>query len=190
MKRQELTKNLHYETFLQFYYLKEELVSFSRKEKLQTSGNEEELTNRISHYLKTGENLTKSKKTNKNLSLKEINLSDKIEGNFVCSEIHRFFYKKHIGNNFSFIVPFQNWLKANTGKTYKDSIDMYYKILEDKKKNKFQIGKQFEYNNYIRDFFENNKDKSLKDAIKCWKYKKSLIGHNKYKNNDLIDLDV
>ena len=26
---------------------------------------------------------------------------------------------------------------------------------------------------YIRDFFENNDDKSLDDAIKCWNYKKS-----------------
>lgn len=61
----------------------------------------------------------------------------------------------------------------------------YYQILEDKKKNKKIIDKQFEYNTYIRDFFKDNKDKSLEQAIKCWKYKKSLKGHNKYEREDL-----
>ena len=61
----------------------------------------------------------------------------------------------------------------------------YYKILEDKKNNKTTIDKQFEYNTYIRDFFNDNKDKTLDDAIKCWKYKKSLKGSNKYEKEDL-----
>ena len=52
-------------------------------------------------------------------------------------------------------------------------------------KEKTQIGKQFQYNQYIRDFFEDNNDKSLEDAIACWKYKKSLKGHNKYEKSDL-----
>ena len=33
----------------------------------------------------------------------------------------------------------QKWLKENSGKTYKDSIDAYYKILEEKKNNKIRI---------------------------------------------------
>lgn len=38
------------------------------------------------------------------------------------------------------------------GKTYKEAITAYYQILEDKKKGKTKIDKQFEYNTYIRDF--------------------------------------
>ena len=38
---------------------------------------------------------------------------------------------------------------------------------------------------WIRDFFEENGDKSLEEAIKCWKYKKSLKGHNRYESSDL-----
>lgn len=36
------------------------------------------------------------------------------------------------------IFDFQSekWLKSNTGKTYQDAIDVYYKILENKKKGK------------------------------------------------------
>lgn len=47
------------------------------------------------------------------------------------------------------------------------------------------IEKQFEYNTYIRDFFENNKGKTLDEAIACWKYKKSKSGHNRYERTDL-----
>jgi len=83
---------------------------------------------------------------------------------------------------------FQKWLKANAGKTYKDAIDAYYQIIEEKKKGKTKIDKQFEYNTYIRDFFEDNKDKNLDAAIACWKYKKSLSGHNRYEKEDLIAL--
>lgn len=60
--------------------------------------------------------------------------------------------------------------------------------MEEKKKGKTTIDKQFEYNSYIRDFFADNKDKSLTQAIKCWKYKKSMKGHNRYQASDLIAL--
>lgn len=50
---------------------------------------------------------------------------------------------------------------------------------------KTNIDKQFEYNAYIRDFFADNKGKSLAEAIKCWKYKKQLQGHNRYERADL-----
>lgn len=57
-----------------------------------------------------------------------------------------------------------------------------------KEKGKTAIDKQFEYNTYIRDFFEDNQGKSLKEAILCWKYKKGLPGHNRYEKSDLIAL--
>ena len=61
--------------------------------------------------------------------------------------------------------------------------------LEDKKKGKTKIDKQFEYNTYIRDFFADNKGKSLEEAIKCWKYKKQLQGHNRYERTDLVAIE-
>lgn len=82
-------------------------------------------------------------------------------------------------------MAFQKWLKSNGGKTYKDAIEAYYQILEEKKKGKTKIDKQFEYNTYIRDFFADNQGKSLEDAVRCWKYKKQLRGHNRYERSDL-----
>ena len=183
--RPKLDIKLDSKTFKEYYYLKEELIEFCRKNNLQTTGGKFELTERIAKFLDTGERTYISNNKKKKNIVGDITLDTKIEENFVCSEKHRAFYKEQIGNSFSFNVAFQKWLKSNSGKTYKDSIDAYYKILEDKKKNKTTIDKQFEYNTYIRDFFNDNKDKDLEQAIKCWKYKKSLKGHNKYEKDDL-----
>ena len=188
MDRPELNNQLDSKTFREYYYLKEELIDFCRKNNLQTTGGKIELTDRISKFLDTGERFFKVYDSRRTKIIDEITLESIIEDNFVCSEKHRAFYKKEIGKSFSFNVLFQKWLKSNAGKTYKDSIEAYYKILEDKKNNKTTIDKQFEYNTYIRDFFNDNKDKTLDDAIKCWKYKKSLKGSNKYEKEDLIIL--
>lgn len=184
-ERPDLDNDTNSKIFKEYYYLKEELIDFCRKNNLQTTGNKLELIERISDFLDTGKRTYKTHNTRKTKMVDTITLNTIIEENFVCSEKHRAFYKEQIGNSFSFNVAFQKWLKSNAGKTYQNSIDAYYQILEDKKKNKTTIDKQFEYNTYIRDFFNDNKDKSLEQAIKCWKYKKSLKGHNKYEKHDL-----
>ena len=188
-ERPDLNTNLDSRTFREYYYLKEELVDFCRKHNLQSTGGKLELTDRIAEFLDTGKRNTATHTKRKTPSVGEITLDTVIESNFVCSEKHRAFYKERIGKSFSFNVLFQKWLKSNAGKTYRDSIDAYYQIIEDKKKNKTAIDRQFEYNTYIRDFFADNKDKTPGQAIKCWKYKKSLKGHNKYEREDLKILD-
>lgn len=146
------------------------------------------MINRVAHYLDTGEKLSYKTIIKKAQDIGEINEDSLIENNFVCSEKHRAFFKTTIGSSFTFNVSFQKWLKENQGKTYKDAIDAYYKILINNKNGKSTIDKQFEYNTYIRDFFSDNSGKSLKDAIKCWKYKKGLKGHNKYEKADLLQV--
>ena len=183
-----LDKDLAAKEFRSFYYLKEELVVFCRKNGLPTSGGKIELTERIAHFLDTGEVLSVSRKRKSVINIATITEETIIESNFVCSETHRAFFKEKIGKTFSFNVVFQKWLKNNSGKTYKEAIHAYYKILEDKKKGKTTIDKQFEYNTYIRDFFADNENKTLEHAIKCWKYKKSMKGHNRYEESDLIVL--
>lgn len=185
IERPVLDKKLDSKTFRDFYYLKEELVDFCRKNGLPVSGGKIELTDRIAYFLDTGEIIAASTGKKKAAVVFDINEDTKIEPDFVCSEQHRAFFKEHIGRSFSFHVAFQKWLKSNAGKTYKEAIAAYYQILEDKKKGKTKIDKQFEYNTYIRDFFADNPGRSLKDAIQCWNYKKQLQGHNRYEQSDL-----
>ncbi|MBO4702442.1 MAG: hypothetical protein J5625_07275 [Lachnospiraceae bacterium] len=188
-ERPELNTALDGNTFRNYYYLKEELVEFCRKYNLPASGGKIELTDRIACFLDTGKVIKTPSKSKKAADVGEITEETVIEYNFVCSEKHRAFFKEKIGKSFSFNVLFQRWLKENAGKTYKDAIDAYYQIMEEKKKVRTTIDKQFEYNTYIRDFFDDNNGKSLEDAIKCWKYKKSLPGHNRYELSDLVALN-
>lgn len=189
MKRPILDRQLDSDTFRSFYYLKEELVCFCRENQLPVTGSKIELTERVAHYLDTGEVMAASPVENKRTIRNEaISEDDVIEHNFVCSELHRAFFKEKIGPKFTFNVAFQKWLKSNAGKTYADAIMAYHQINAEKKLKKSEIDSQFEYNTYIRDFFADNPGKSLKDAIKCWKYKKSIQGHNRYEPSDLIAL--
>ncbi|MBD5525786.1 MAG: hypothetical protein HDR04_15475 [Lachnospiraceae bacterium] len=185
-ERPALDRSLDSKTFRDFYYLKEELVNFCREKGLPVSGGKIEIADRIAYFLDTGEVLSAPKARKKVTTIDAISEDTKIEADFVCSEKHRAFFREHIGSGFSFNVVFQKWLKNNTGKTYKEAIAAYYQILEDKKKGKGKIDKQFEYNTYIRDFFADNQGQSLEEAIKCWKYKKQLQCHNRYERSDLI----
>ena len=186
--RPELCKDLDGNTFRQWYWLKEELVSFCRENGLPISGSKEELSSRICRYLDTGEIIAPVSRPRSQVSHSSITLESRIEADLVCSELHRAFFKSQLGDSFSFNVPFQKWLKANSGKTYADAVFAYCEIKKSDKNSRKSIDKQFEYNTYIRDFFEDNKVRSLDDAIRCWKYKKSRPGSNRYEKEDLIIL--
>ena len=180
-----LNTDLNGDSFRKWYWLKEELVAFCRDNGLPSNGSKTELTERIAYFLDTGKVLCSNKSKCAASKVTSLSLDSIIETDIVCSEVHRAFFKEQIGESFSFNVAFQKWLKTNAGKTYREAVSAYYKILEEKKKTKTSIDKQFEYNTYVRDFFEANKGRSLDDAIKCWKYKKSLPGHNRYEDSDL-----
>ena len=188
-ERPKLNKELDAITFRSFYYLKQELVDFCKENGLPASGCKEDLTDRIAYFLDTGNVLKPSAKRKTAVNIGTLTEDTVIEPNIVCSEKHRAFFSEKIGKSFSFNVPFQKWLKANAGKTYGDAIRAYDRILEEKKLTKTEIDGQFEYNTYLRDFFEDNRGKSLKEAIVCWNYKKSQPGHHRYEQSDLRALD-
>ena len=192
--RNKLNKNLKASEFKEYYFLKEELKDFCKKEGLKVSGSKNQLEERIIYYLDTGKSLDNSRSiknknnysksnSNKATTSEEITLDSILGENFKCSEDKREFFEKEIGEGFKFKVKFQKWLKTNPDKTYQDAINAYHELQNSNEKTK--IDKQFQYNQYIRDFFDDNDDKTLNDAIKCWKYKKSIKGHNKYEKSDL-----
>ncbi len=189
-ERPKLNREMNSRIFQDYYYLKEELVDFCRTNGLPVSGNKMEITKRIACFLDTGKIVQPAVRSIHSNAVGEITENTVIESDIVCSQKHRAFFRNKIGKNFSFNVQFQKWLKSNTGRTYGDDICAYYRIMEEKKKEKTKIDKQFEYNAYIRDFFSDNRGKSLEEAIVCWKYKKSLPGHNRYEQSDLVALIV
>jgi len=93
-------------------------VAFCRVNGLPMSGGKVEITGRIGYFLDTGNisDLISSNKSKCQIGI--ITEDSKIEENFVCSQKHRVFFKEKIDKTFSFNVPFQKWLKMNTGKIY------------------------------------------------------------------------
>lgn len=185
-KRPDLDRNLDEKTFRNYYYLKSELVDFCRENNIPISGGKIALTDRLAYFLATGKVLNNIKSKSRYTNTDNISEDTIIGDNIVYSEKLRAFFEGRIGKSFSFKVPFQRWLKNNPDKTYGEAIEAYQQIIKEKKK--VSIDKQFEYNTYIRDFFNDNKGKTLEDAIRCWKYKKSLQGYNRYEKEDLIAL--
>jgi hypothetical protein len=177
--------------FKNFYWLKEDLINFCKNNSIPYSGSKKDLTERICHFLKTGRILkqpVKSARTKTKYRI-DITLNSRIPGNYRNDELHRTFFKKVIGKHFKFNVQFMNWVKDNSGKTYRDAINEWNHIYNEKKSGrKYEISPQFEYNQYMRDFFSANPDLSREQAIQCWKYKKSLPGSNKYEKKDLDTL--
>jgi hypothetical protein len=169
------------------YYLKNDLVNLCKEYGLPTSGSKENLLEYICNFIqnKSAKKIkAKQKIVNNDF---EPSLDKIIDIHYSNNETHRIFFKENIGEHFKFNVQFMNWMDENKGKkNYQDAIEMYNKILLDKKYGKKTIiGKQFEYNQYTRDFFADNPKLSREDCIKCWNYKKQQIGKHKYEKEDL-----
>lgn len=187
--RPNLTKDISVEGFKDFYWLKEELQSFCKENEISSSGSKIEISNRIETFLRTGEikNPTRKSKANKKMEPQvDLSLDTVITENHRCSQNVRAFFKTVIPK-FHFSTYIQNYFKNNVGKTYCDVVDAWYEEKERKKDPSYKkiIAPQFEYNQFIRDFFADpkNQGKSREKAIKAWNEIKKLPGNHKYTSN-------
>ena len=194
MNRPELNNKISAEDFINFYWLKEELVAFCRTMGLNVTGSKIDIAERIRIFLISGEILVPVKtKTNKaiskfNWSTAVLSLNTVLTDNYKSTENVRRFLTSRIGNHFYFTVDFMKWAKQNAGKTLGDAISEWtrqYNLKKDKH-HTTDIAPQFEYNRYIRAFMADNPGKMTKEAVKCWKLKRALRGSNEYEKSDLL----
>lgn len=184
--RPNLTKDISVESFKDFYWLKEELQSFCRENGISASGSKIEISNRIESFLRTGEvkkTIRKSKVNKKIEPQVDLSFDTVITENHRCSQNVRAFFKTVIPK-FHFSTYIQNYFKNNVGKTYRDVVDTWYEEEERKKDPSYKknIAPQFEYNQFISDFFADpiNQGKSREESIEAWNEIKKLPGSNKY----------
>ncbi len=189
-ERPMLDEKISVQDFKDFYWLKEELIKFCRKNGISYVGGKIEITNRIIEYLETGK-ITKPKtKRQKKLPkpTKPLTLETVIGVDYRSYKEKKEFLQSIIGKQFHFTIHLLDFFKQNIGKkTYGDIVDEWYKEQKLKSDPNYvkEIAPQFEYNNYIRDFMKANPNMTIKDAIKYWKLKKSMSGDNKYSEKDL-----
>lgn len=188
--RPNLTKDISVESFRDYYWLKEELQSFCRENGISASGSKIEISDRIETFLLTGEikKPIRKSRVNKNIEPQtDLSLDTVITENHRCSQDVRAFFKTVIPK-FHFSTYIQNYFKNNVGKTYRDVINAWHEEEERKKDPSYKkkIAPQFEYNQFIHDFFADpkNQGKSREEAIEAWNEIKKLPGSNKYESNN------
>lgn len=192
----KLTKEIRVESFKEFYWLKEELQLFCRENGLSASGSKIEISDRIETFIRTGEikKPIRNSIVNKKLDPQvDLSLDTVITENHRCSQNVRAFFKTVIPK-FHFSTYIQNYFKNNVGKTYRDAVNAWFEEEERKKDPSYKknIAPQFEYNQFIRDFFAdpNNQGKSRNEAIEAWNEIKKLPGSNKYTSDIIYPLAV
>lgn len=170
------------------YISKQELIEIAKSLKLKTTGLKLELKNNILLFLE--KRIINNSNTRKTIddSNVEYDIKDIIPEGFKWSYKNRDFYKKHLGSKFKPFYRFQLYIRENKNISFEESFIKYKELLYKEKNEKQEILPQFEYMQYTRDFFEDeiNKNRTKKDCIKAWKYKKGLVGiSNKYERSDL-----
>ncbi len=170
----------------EFYWLKTELIECCQKHKLSAHGAKSDLTRRILTFLTTG---TKTKhlsvkKTGRKDSLNQIT-KQTLVSNYNNDAKTRSFFVSQLGNKFkfnSYLRQFSNEANIKPKMTYGDLVDGWI-LFEEKRRNaktRKIIPKQFEHNQFIKDYFSNEENGTLKKAINAWKFIKSRNGPNTY----------
>lgn len=184
--RPNLTLDISVESFKDFYWLKEELQTFCRENGMSATGSKKEVSERIETFLKTGEKTKPNRKARVSRSVlpeNKLSLDTVITENHRCSQHVRIFFKTVIPK-FHFSTYIQDYFKNNVGKTYREVVEAWYEEEERKKDPLYKknIAPQFEYNQFMRDFYADplNQGKSREVAIKEWNKIKKLPGNNKY----------
>lgn len=169
------------------YWLKIELISFCKDNDLSTAGSKQEITHRIKTFITTGRKIkstSNSPSTNVRDSFQPITLDTPVI-NYKNDAATRRFFVGQLGKHFRFdayLRQFTNKHNITIGLTYGNLVNGWL-AEESKRKDpnyKSIIDKQFEYNQFTRDFFANEKGKSQSDAIQAWKILKTLSGKKTY----------
>ena len=189
--RPEISKCASAGEFRNWYWLEEELVSYCRENKLPSTGSKQAITNRIAGYMETGTVAKpQAPKSRSKFDWHSAKLTPQtvIADNYKNTQNVRRFMQQHMGESFKFNIAFMAWMKANAGKTLADAIVARREIAEREKVEKPAIPASNQYNRYLRDFYDANPNANVADARTCWAYKRSLPGHNRYQENDLVAL--
>ena len=174
MDRPELTNSISVEDFGDYYWLKTELLDFCRQQGLPTSGSKQEVAERITHFLQTGEAMSaKPRASNRSSQAMPETLTREtmIGSGWRCSQALRAFFEAEIGPGFHFNKVMRDFIKNETGKTLQDAIVAW----ETEKQNsapRTEIEPQFEYMRHMREYFRMHPEGTREEALKAWHDKK------------------
>ncbi len=169
-----------------FYWLKSILIKFCSEHQLSIQGSKFDLIKRIEIFLSTGisENYKSIKKSENRDSIHTITRNTRVI-NYNNDALTRNFFVSEVGLKFKFndyLRQFTRNENITPGLTYGELVKGWIIFENNKKSNTDSNGvsKQFEYNQFIKDYFNNEKNGTLKKAIAVWKSVISYNGPNTY----------
>lgn len=111
-----------------------------------------------------------------------------IEEGIIKAHNFKAFMKEHVGATFYFNLEFTNWMNNNIGKTLGDAVEEWKRLDILSKDENFEgtVIPHEVYKQYMRDFFKDNPNKTVKVARKYWKIKRTMPGDLKYSKADLL----
>ncbi len=183
------------EAFNRWYWLKKEMIQICKAAQLPTSGSKFELRDRIMYALdhqgKLNPEIRKKRSKSKfDWAKSKLTPDTKITDNITFGQNLRQFMKSQIGDHFSFNTDFMAWAKTNVGKTLADAV-VQWTLLEERKQDphfRTDIAEHNMFNQYLRDFLDDNKGLNFATAKTCWLLKKQMPmkdGFVRYERSDL-----
>ena len=195
MQRPDFSEIRSGEEFNQWYWMKEEMMEICKAAGLPTTGRKFSLRDRIMYALdhdgKIMPDPPKKKPTSKfKWSKEKLSPETLITDNISFGQNLRRFMEAQIGDHFSFNIDFMDWARESAGKSLQDAV-IKWKELEARKKDpnfRTQIANNNMMNQYFRDFFDENPERSFEEARKAWFIKRRMPmkeGFVRYESSDL-----
>jgi Domain of unknown function (DUF6434)/SAP domain-containing new25 len=176
-----------------WYWLKEELVQRCKKLGINYFGSKFEVLERLAAVLDGAEIKAYKKyqapQSKFDWAHEKLGLDTLVTDNYKSGANVRRFFEDQCGPDFRFSNAFTNWIKANVGITLGDAVAEWKRINALRKQDPLQktaLPASYLYNQYLRDFFADNPDKSIMEARRCWELKRALKADSfRYEKSDL-----
>ena len=189
-ERPNLNPDISLDDYLNYYWLKAEMVSFCRKVGINPDGWKLEIHDRIIEYLTTRKIVKKkvsSTKVQSNDEVFNITLDTIVNSSFKRNPETTAFFKE-VDSRFHYSVRLNQYIRNNIGEiTYGDIIVEWKKEHNQKRRGIKTTPDlpQCEYNQFIKDYLADNKNRCFKDAVNAWNVKKKMRGDNIYHREEL-----
>lgn len=175
-----------------WYWLKSELAAEARRLGLKVTGAKFTLLDRICHFYETGDKAWPGDARVKATSTfdwqtETLTTATRITDNYKNTQNVRRFFERHAGPGFKFNVALLDWFKSNTGRTLGDAL-AYWQAEQVCSPTRSKIKPHNQFNQYCRDFLDDNPHLGMQDAREAWAVKRSLpseTGRHVYARSDL-----
>ena len=181
-----LRREISVADFKSYYWSMADVTRFARRLGLSPQGNKPDLSARIERRLRglPDERPVQQRSKGPRDSDKALRPETPVV-NYKSDDATREFFQRNIGPHFHFTYHLNQYRLANANLTYSDLIREWMAEYERRQDPKYRapIASHGEYNRYIRDYFndERNKGKSLRDAVVSWNAAKRGRGDRRYR---------